>query len=357
MLTVLVVDDSALMRRTLREALEAEADIEVAFARDGEDALEQVQRVAPDVITLDIHMPVMDGLTCLSHLMVDKPCPVIMVSSLTEKGALATFEALELGAFDYVAKPGGTVSRDIESIRADLVAKVRAAVGQRTGTQRPRPEPAKAAAPAPAPKGPATSASGDRLLLIGVSTGGPRTLEGILPKLSGSLDWPVLVIQHMPASFTGVFARRLDGLCGMPVREVDRPSLLEPGVIYMARGDADITLSRRPRGLNAVPSPAAGERLWHPSVSRFLQSAEGILDATDLVGVLLTGMGDDGAPELAQWRARGARTIAESEETAVVFGMSQELINRDGATEVLPAGRVADRLNAWLNTGGVASCR
>lgn len=356
MLTVLVVDDSALMRRTLREALEVEADIEVAFARDGEDALEQVQRVAPDVITLDIHMPVMDGLTCLSHLMVDKPCPVIMVSSLTDKGALATFEALELGAFDYIAKPGGTVSRDIESIRQDLVAKVRAAVGQRTGLQRRRAEPPKAAAPLPEPKPPATSAAGDRLVLIGVSTGGPRTLERILPQLAGSLDWPVLVIQHMPASFTGVFARRLDGLCSMPVREVDRPSLLEPGAIYMARGDADITLSRRPRGLTAVPSPAAGDRLWHPSVSRFLQSAEGILDAGSLVGVLLTGMGDDGAPELAQWRARGARTIAESEETAVVFGMSQELINREGATEVLPAGRVANRLNTWLTSGGSAGC-
>ncbi|MFV8833640.1 chemotaxis-specific protein-glutamate methyltransferase CheB [Aquisalimonas sp.] len=353
MLTVLVVDDSALMRRALREALEAEPDIRVEIARNGEDALEQVQRLRPDVITLDIHMPTMDGLTCLSHLMVmDNPCPVIMVSSLTEKGALATFEAIELGAFDYIAKPGGTISTDLESIQRDLVAKVRAAAGgRRLGRTSAEP----AAKPAPPQPRPARSGGAvERLLVIGVSTGGPRTLEEILPRLPADLDWPVLVIQHMPASFTSVFARRLDGMCAMAVQEIARPTALEVGVIHVARGDADITLSRRAQGLTLVPTPANPDYLWHPSVGRFLESADGQVDAGALVGVLLTGMGDDGAAAMAAWHRRGARTIAESEETAVVFGMPHELIEQGGAQEILPCHRIGARLLDWLRDGEVA---
>ena len=352
MLTVLVVDDSALMRRALRDVLEAEGDIRVEIARDGQDALDQVARIQPDVITLDIHMPVMDGLTCLSHLMTDPPCPVIMVSSLTEKGALATFEAMELGAFDYVAKPGGTVSTDLDGIRRDLVTKIRAATGTATtSTRQPAPERRRAPSAPAAPAAPAASARGDRLLVIGVSTGGPRTLEQILPLLPVGAGWPVLVIQHMPASFTAVFARRLDGLCQLPVREVDRPTRLENDVIHLARGDADITLSRRAAGLSLVPTPLNEEHLWHPSVSRFLQSADGLLAPGSLIGVLLTGMGDDGARELADWHHKGARTIAEAEETATVFGMPQELINHQGATEILPSHGIGDRLVAWTQTG------
>lgn len=355
MLTVLVVDDSALMRRALREALESEQDIRVEIARNGEHALEQAKSLRPDVITLDIHMPVMDGLTCLSNLMLmDNPVPVIMVSSLTEKGALATFEAMELGAFDYVAKPGGTISTDLESVQRDLIAKVRAAAtGRRSGAaptviaeQPSRPQPRKA---------PGRSRDGaERLLLIGVSTGGPRTLEQILPRLPADLDWPVLVIQHMPSSFTSVFARRLDGMCPMSVQEVARPTALESGVIYVARGDADITLSRRAQGLTLVPAPANQDYLWHPSVGRFLESADGLLDASALVGVMLTGMGNDGASAMAAWHRRGARTIAESEETAVVFGMPHELIEQGGAQDVLPCGRIGNRLLDWLVDGEVA---
>ncbi|SEO56611.1 chemotaxis-specific protein-glutamate methyltransferase CheB [Aquisalimonas asiatica] len=355
MLTVLVVDDSALMRRALREALQAEQDIRVEIARNGEDALEQVRRLRPDVITLDIHMPTMDGLTCLSHLMVmDNPCPVIMVSSLTEKGALATFEAIELGAFDYVAKPGGTISTDLESIQRDLVAKVRAAATGRRGTG----QPARHAVEPPPPRAPVKTApagrASERLLVIGVSTGGPRTLEQILPRLPAGLDWPVLVIQHMPASFTSVFARRLDGMCPMAVQEVGRPTALEPGVIYIARGDADITLSRRAQGLTLVPTPANPDFLWHPSVGRFLESADDLVDADALVGVMLTGMGDDGAAAMAAWHRRGARTIAESEETAVVFGMPNELIKQGGAQETLPCDRIGACLLDWLRDGEVA---
>lgn len=352
MLTVLVVDDSALMRRALRDALEAESDIRVEIARDGQDALEQVARVRPDVMTLDIHMPVMDGLTCLSHLMVDPPCPVIMVSSLTEKGALATFEAMELGAFDYVAKPGGTVSTDLDGIRRDLVAKIRAATG--TPAMSTRQHPPRRGSPPAAPAASAASAAAagyDRLLMIGVSTGGPRTLEQILPLLPTGAGWPVLVIQHMPASFTSVFARRLDGLCQLPVREVDRPTRLEDDVIHLARGDADITLSRRAAGLSLVPTPLDDQHLWHPSVSRFLQSAQGLLAPGNLIGALLTGMGDDGARDLADWHHKGARTIAEAEETATVFGMPQELINHQGATDILPSHQIGDRLVAWTRTG------
>ena len=351
MITVLVVDDSALMRRALKDALEAEGDIRVVIARNGEDALEQVERAAPDVVTLDIHMPVMDGLTCLSHIKVSHACPVIMVSSLTEKGALATFEAMELGAFDYVAKPGGTISTDLDGVQRDLIAKVRAAVGQPARRPASRGE---AASEAPRParsRPPRRMAAGERLLVIGVSTGGPRTLEGILPELPAEPDWPVVVIQHMPASFTGVFARRLDGMCAMPVREIERPTRLEGGVIHLARGDADLTLSRRAAGLTLVPTPSNDDYLWHPSVGRFLESVRDLVEPRALIGALLTGMGDDGARELAGFHQAGARTIAESEETAVVFGMPQELIHHEGAGDVLPAHRIGGRLRDWMLEG------
>ena len=352
-ITVLVVDDSALMRRYLRQMLEAEPDIRVVTARDGEDALRQIAAHDPDVVTLDINMPVMDGLTCLAHIMTEFPRPVVMVSSLTEKGAVATFEALELGAVDYIAKPGGTVSLNIKEIGPELVSKVRAAARARV---RKQPEGARRARPSPPPRPSARPRAGVRaevpgLVLIGVSTGGPRTLEEILPRLPGDFPWAVLVAQHMPASFTRVFARRLDGLCALRVVEVDGPLPLEPGVVFLGRGDADLVVGRRLGRAVAMSVPEDPAHLWHPSVERMVRSAMEYFPPERLVGVELTGMGYDGAEAMADLYRRGGRTVAESEETAVVFGMPRELIERGGAGAVLPADRIAEQLVAWCMGG------
>ncbi len=347
-ITVLVVDDSALMRRYLRQILEAEPDLRVVTARDGEDALRQIEAHDPDVVTLDINMPVMDGLTCLAHIMTEFPRPVVMVSSLTEKGAVATFEALELGAVDYIPKPGGTVSLNIKEIGPELVAKVRAAARAKVRGKRTRPaverRPVRRTRPAAAAVGRAELPG---VVLIGVSTGGPRTLEEILPRLPGDFPWPVLVAQHMPASFTRVFARRLDSMCSLRVVEVDRPTPLEPGMVLIGRGDADVVVGRRLGRVVALSVPEDPQYLWHPSVDRMVWAALEHFPAERLVGVQLTGMGYDGAEAMAEVRRRGGRTVAESEETAVVFGMPRELIERGGAEVVLPADRIAGQLVAW----------
>ena len=288
---VLVVDDSALMRRLLSAVL-TQAGWTVAAARNGREGVEQLLEWQPDVVTLDINMPEMDGLTALSLMMQARPTPIVMVSSLTEKGAQATMEALALGAVDFIAKPGGTISLSIDDIQALLPEKVRTASRIRLRPGRPAaampvpvqrsPRPA-LARPAPmgrststnAPASPAPPRGGmgrcPGLVLIGISTGGPRTLEDVLPQLP-----------------------------------------------------ADV----------------------------MVESAMRVLPASQLVGVLMTGMGFDGAQAMAELKARGGRTIAEAESSCVVFGMPSELIQRGGASVVLPSQDVARQLRTWVQRLG-----
>lgn len=370
---LLIVDDSALMRRQLSALFEAESDFDIRLARNGREALEENRAFQPDVITLDINMPEMDGLTALSMIMAERPVPVVMISSLTEKGALATFEALNLGAVDYVVKPGGTISLSIDAIRASVISKVRIA-------SKARLKPLRKAAPGkpdpnmkqdfkpdlkPAIK-PRTQpdlkplvalrplahrrASGEGVVLIGVSTGGPRTLEQILPSLPANFPWPVLVAQHMPASFTLSFAQRMDGMCPMHVVEVNRPLALEAGTIYIGKGGADMQVVRRGGKLAVIPRPENPEFLWHPSVELLGRSALEHVEPAQVLAVMLTGMGYDGADAFAEIKKRGGRTIAESEESAVVFGMPAELIKRGGASVTLHAEKIALQINAWIES-------
>ena len=228
-----MVDDSALMRKLLGRIFASVSDFEVQFARNGMEALELVAAFSPDVVTLDIQMPQMDGLACLDRLMVEHPCPVVMVSSLTAEGADATLEALRLGAVDFVAKPEGAISLHIDELTSELIAKVRAAAGARLrssarlrdrirhrlrGDERPD-QPARRQSSAR----PVTRAVGMGLVVVGTSTGGPPALEALLGPLPADFPWPILVAQHMPASFTGALARRLDTLCALSVVEVARP--------------------------------------------------------------------------------------------------------------------------------------
>jgi two-component system chemotaxis response regulator CheB len=190
----------------------------------------------------------------------------------------------------------------------------------------------------------------DRLgiVLVGVSTGGPGTLEEILPRLPADFPWPVVIAQHMPSSFTGVFARRLATLCHVPVTEVTRQTVLEGGTVYIARGDADLVFTKTVLGVMALPAPASAHHLWHPSVTRMVESAMNAMPPERLVGVQLTGMGDDGAKAMANLRGRGGRTIAQDEATSVVFGMPGELVRLRGADAVLPAHAISNQLVSWL---------
>ena len=367
MTRLLIVDDSALMRRQLSQIFAAAGGFEISQARNGREAVELNRSFLPDVVTLDINMPEMDGLTFLSRLMIERPKPVVMISSLTEKGALATFEALEMGAVDFVHKPDGTVTHNIAKIEKEIVDKVRAAMGSRFSRarglrQRMRAEreggrislgskpaaPVKPVFAAPLVKPAGSADTPPSVVLIGVSTGGPGTLEEILTPLPADFPWAILVAQHMPAGFTGVFARRLDDACAITVREVAQPMPIEAGTVYIGRGDADFVVTRRGRQLMASAVPSSAEWFWHPSVNHLVYSAMKHLPPAQLIGVLLTGMGNDGAEAMTALHKAGGQTIAESEESAVVFGMPQELIKLGGAEIVLAAGQVAGKLLEWV---------
>lgn len=349
MIKLLIVDDSALMRRQLTLLFEAHGGFVIRQARTGLEAVEENRQFQPDVITLDINMPEMDGITALSLIMAERPVPVVMVSSLTEQGALATFEALNLGAVDYVAKPGGTISMSLEHVAVDLLNKVRAATQAQL-----RPLPSRPAQPPRSPTARRPAAASARpgqeaALLIGVSTGGPSALETLLPALPAEFPWPVLVAQHMPGSFTGPFAARLDARCALQVQEVNRPLPMLPGNVYIARGGGDMVLSRRGQTLTVLPRPESHSHLWHPSVEVLARSALEHLAPSRLSAVMLTGMGHDGADGFAEIKRRGGRTIAESKDTAVVFGMPGELVARGGASLVLPLHRIAQQLATWAH--------
>lgn len=351
MIKLLIVDDSALMRRQLVSLFEAEGDFQIRVARNGKEAVEENAAFKPDVITLDINMPEMDGLTALSQLMEERPVAVVMVSSLTEKGALATFEALALGAVDYVAKPGGTISLSLDAIKQEIVSKVRAATKARLKTAHSLTSRIRADRSRTAERQTSSivrrGIASEGLVMIGVSTGGPRTLEDILPLLPADFPWPVLVAQHMPASFTLPFAKRMNEICPLEVVEASRPMPLEAGTIYIGKGGADIVIATRASKLTVLAKPESTQYLWHPSVELMGRSVLEHCDPARVIGVMLTGMGYDGADAFAELKKKGGRTIAESEESSVVFGMPAELIKRGGASVVLHSTKIANQIIAW----------
>ncbi|WP_262271159.1 chemotaxis-specific protein-glutamate methyltransferase CheB [Microvirga yunnanensis] len=356
MTRLLIVDDSPLMRRLLGTVFAAEGDFEIAFARNGVEALEQLGEFKPDVVTLDIHMPEMDGLTCLDRIMLERPCPVVMVSSLTEAGASVTLEALNLGAVDFIPKPKRAVSLEIETLAPLLIEKVRAAsrarlpgslrlaerVRLKSGlTRKPAGVTRRSFRPyreVPAARSATPSARG--LMLVGASTGGPPALDAVLSGLPSDFPVPVVVAQHMPGSFTGPLARRLDKLCALDVVEVTQPMPLEAGHVYIGKGDADVIIGIRPSGPIVMAAPSLPEHRWHPSVDRLVDSAMEHFAPAHLIGVLMTGMGSDGADAMTRLRELGGRTIAEAEESAVVWGMPGELVRRGGAEIVAPLEQI-----------------
>lgn len=349
MIKLLIVDDSALMRRQLNTLFSEEGDFEICLARNGKEAVEENMRFQPDVVTLDINMPEMDGLTALSLMMAERSVPVVMVSSLTEKGALATFEALALGAVDYVAKPSGTISLSIDDIKKELISKVRGAVRAHLKAARA------ASARRIIKKEPKVEApiirrgvAKNGIVVIGVSTGGPRTLEDVLPLFPADFPYPILVAQHMPASFTLPFANRMNDLCNLEVSEASRLTTIEPGHIYIGKGGADMTVALRNGKPTIVPKPENNNYLWHPSVELLGRSVMEVYEASNIIAVMLTGMGYDGSDAFAEIKKRGGRTIAESEKSCVVFGMPAELINKGGASIVLPSDKVTRQILSWV---------
>ena len=354
MIKILVVDDSALVRKLIGQAFATQTDFEVQFARNGREALAAIAASRPDVVTLDVHMPEMDGLTCLDRIMIETPCPVVMVSSMTAAGADATLEALRLGAVDFVAKPTGAVSLRFDDLARPLIEKVRAAAGARLKTslrlrERVRFRMREATGTLASVRKAKQVLKGEGLVLVGTSTGGPPALEALLAGLPASFPWPIVIAQHMPATFTGPLARRLDGISRLSVQEVRDPTVLIPGNVYIGRGDADVIVSRRGAGLVAMAAPAQADYPWHPSTDRLVRSALNHMAPSQLIGILMTGMGNDGAEAMALIHAGGGRTIAEAEETAVVWGMPGELVKANGASFVVPLNKIAAQLKKLVS--------
>jgi two-component system chemotaxis response regulator CheB len=349
------VDDSAFMRRQLTAILETAEDlVVVGTARNGEDAVQKVVDLEPDVVTLDISMPVMDGLTALAAIMMTRPTPCVMLSSLTQEGAPATLEALEMGAVDFVGKPSGTVSLDIDRQSREIVAKVRAAAHARLRSKpvrpaaRPRLQRTREETVAKSP-----DAGHEAIVVIGVSTGGPQTLMEILPGLPSDLPAPVCIVQHIPPRFTSPLAQRLNDHCALTVIEAKHLEPLRAGTIYLAPGGMHMTV---------VPNSSTGAMvafLSHlPAGQQFCPAVNVLFNSTATaygnraVGVLLTGMGDDGAAGMERIHNAGGITIAESEQTAIVFGMPREAIERGAVDTVAPCTQIANHIRRALSKVG-----
>jgi two-component system chemotaxis response regulator CheB len=330
----LVVDDSAYNRVTITRMLETDPRIKVvATAVNGEDGIKQVMKHRPDVVTLDLEMPIMDGFAFLRWLMVNLPTPVITVSSKSSDRSV--FKALELGALDFIAKPGGRVSPRLEEIQRDLIAKILQIADLRLENLRPHFDEDRVETA----KGPAIAGTCPiDLVAIGCSTGGPPALQQLFQALP-RMAVPFVVAQHMPPTFTRLFAERVNKLTAYNVREASDGEVLEPGTVYIAPGGMQSEVRRIAEGLQVRVFPAGMNDLYAPSVDRLFRSAsEACRDR--LVAVIMTGMGDDGAESMRVVRERGGRTIAESSESAIIFGMPAEAIKTGAVDEVLPLSAI-----------------
>ena len=332
---VLIVDDSALARRAIHEALASDPAIEVVgMAADAYQAREQILALEPEVVTLDLQMPLMDGLTFLKILQEHHPVPVIVVSSLTPAGSELAMEALEAGAVDVVQKPDG--SRPALQLARRLPALVRAAARSRRTGVRETIRPTAAVAPWSGP------VDGRRVILIGASTGGVEALRFLLPQLPAGLP-PIVVVQHIPANFSRVMAEHIDRLAPCEVREAVDGDLLRPGLCLVAPGDFHVALQRQGRQYHVKLSQSPPVNHCRPSVDVLFRSGAEQAGA-QAVAVLLTGMGSDGARGMQLLRAAGARTIAEAEESCVVFGMPKEAIKLGAADKVVSIEQIASEI-------------
>ena len=338
---VLIVDDSALVRKQLTEIIST-LGFEIDVAKNGQEAVEKAVAVQYDVITMDINMPIMDGIEAVNQIMQKQPTAILMISSLTTEDATITMDALALGAVDYIAKPG-TMNVGKNENREDIIIKVKALsrisprrlkrrIALRPMTRERKRVALKKEVFAP----PTSSLDISKVVLIGSSTGGPGLIEQICSSLPADYKYPVCIVQHMPEQFTKAFAERLDNASILSVHESKQNMEILPGNIYLARGGVHMNFAKKVSGKIVVKEDKVkGKSFFQPSVNDMMNSALDIFDAKNIVGVILTGIGDDGADAIVKIRQFGGYTIGESEESATVYGMPREAYERGGIMQQL----------------------
>ncbi|MFP4213931.1 MAG: chemotaxis response regulator protein-glutamate methylesterase [Desulfohalobiaceae bacterium] len=346
MVTVLVVDDSAFMRKAVSTMLEKDPDIQVAgSARNGEECLQKIRELEPQVVTLDIEMPVMDGLTALRHIMMESPRPVLMVSSLTTEGAEATMKAMELGAMDFIPKKLSKVSLDIVKIEDELRSKVKALAKSKPRFAPARKKPKETWAPET--KELIQGSLQREVVGIGVSTGGPPAVQQIVSSLGRDFPGSILIAQHMPGTFTKAFAKRLDQSSSLQVKQAENKDKLEKGLIFVAPGGMHLKLEGRSGRMYLEVSTDPPGYLYKPSASVLLNSLAERVGARGL-GVILTGMGNDGLEGVRRLKARDGRVLAQSEASCVVYGMPRAVIEQGLADQILDIQDMAEGILAGM---------
>ncbi len=351
---VLVVDDSAFMRKVIADIINSDAELEVVGkAKNGNEALLKVKELKPDVITMDVEMPEMDGLSALGKIMTTDPVPIIMLSSLTKSGAEQTFKALQLGAVDFIPKPSGQISLDIETIKEEIVKKIKIVAGTKKKLQNFNsiPEIFTKKEVSPLKKAIDPNKELNKLVLIGTSTGGPKALHQVLPRFPAYIDAGILVVQHMPPGFTKSLADRLDSLSEIKVKEAEQGEKVLPGCAYIAPGDFHLTVLRSTRDsvrelyINLDKSmPRGGLR---PAVDVMLESvAEQFW--SHMVCVIMTGMGHDGASALGRIKAKNAKIIAEHQSSCIVYGMPKAAVETGMVDKVVPLADISEEVLRML---------
>lgn len=352
---VLIIDDSALIRSILKEIINSQDDMEaIGAAPDPIVAREMIKALNPDVLTLDVEMPKMDGLDFLEKLMRLRPMPVVMVSSLTEKSSSVTFRALELGAVDFVTKPKMDITQGMQDYSQEITDKIRTAANakiRKAGINVAPNHSADVVLPAVANRISTT----EKIIIVGASTGGTEAIKEFLIRLPS--DCPgVLVTQHMPEAFTKSFAQRLDGLCKIAVKEAEHNERILPGHAYIAPGHSHLLLKRSGANYMTELSQASPVNRHRPSVDVLFRSAANYAGA-NAIGVILTGMGKDGALGMKEMKDAGSYNFAQNEESCVVYGMPKEAVACGGVDEVVPLLDMTRKVLAHLATMGVRANR
>jgi two-component system, chemotaxis family, protein-glutamate methylesterase/glutaminase len=339
MVRVLVVDDSALMRKLIPQIIERDSSIHVVgTAMDGEFALKKIEELRPHVITLDLEMPRMDGMETLRAIMRQSRLPVIVVSAHTTQGASATFKALALGAFDFVAKPHDALSAQMDAIATELISKIKVAAH----TRMPKSQPEVPFSRRPKKTGMKRLPT-RKVVAIGISTGGPNALQYVLSQLPADFPAAIVVVQHMPEGFTELFARRLNECCAIDVKEANSGDLLLAGRALICPGNRHMKVKRMPLGDIVVLSDEEKVSGHRPSVDVLYRSVAQEF-GRDAIGLIMTGMGEDGADALGEIKNSGGLTVAQDEESCVVYGMPRAAIDRGNVTRVVPLDALANAL-------------